>query len=174
MDFYGKKTRSAVCKKCYKAKKAAREKTLRSSPEWKAKTNQRVRQRRKNPEYRAYYVWRDSRKSDLRNGREHSLGKEFVRECLSQPCVYCGETRLKMTLDRMDNKLGHIESNCVPCCVRCNYIRRDMPYEAWVVFVGAVRKAREDGLFGSWTCTTHGRSEGWLNGKALGSKPGMT
>jgi hypothetical protein len=56
-----------------------------------------------------------------------------------------------MTLDRVDNSIGHIKSNVVPACTRCNYTRRDMPYEAWLLIAKSMRKAREAGMFDNWT-----------------------
>jgi len=56
-----------------------------------------------------------------------------------------------MTLDRIDNDKGHTQDNVVPACIRCNYARRSMPYEAWLVVAKGMREAREQGLFGDWT-----------------------
>ena len=55
-----------------------------------------------------------------------------------------------MTLDRNDNALGHLQSNVNPCCVKCNYIRRDLPYEVWELIVPALRIASERGMLDSW------------------------
>lgn len=156
-DFYGKRSKSAVCRACYKAKKAPQERLHKATVEWKTRINNRERHRRQDPNYRALYLCKDARKSDRKFGRTNSLTMEFVVEALQQPCTYCGETQLKMTLDRKDNQLGHTEHNCVPCCVRCNYMRRDMPYVAWLGLVVSVREVREAGLFGAWTCGIHQR-----------------
>lgn len=65
-------------------------------------------------------------------------------------CFYCGAIDIKMTLDRIDNSIGHTRVNVNPSCVRCNGVRGNMPYAAWMAIVPAIKKAREDGLFGSW------------------------
>lgn len=96
-------------------------------------------------------VLRYCRNADKRRGHEHDLSLEFVRDLLSKPCSYCGDTLLRMTLDRIENKLGHTRKNVVPACVRCNYARRDMPYQAWLELVPALKSARLKGLFGDWT-----------------------
>jgi hypothetical protein len=69
---------------------------------------------------------------------------------LSGACTYCGETELQMSLDRINNTIGHLLSNVNSCCVRCNYLRRNMPYAAWIEIVPAIRIAREKRLFESW------------------------
>lgn len=97
------------------------------------------------------WILYDSRKSDRKHGRPNNLTLDFVRATISQGCWYCGETELRMTLDRVDNSEGHLMSNVVPACIRCNYTRKDMPYEAWWVVAEGMRAAREAGLFGPWT-----------------------
>jgi hypothetical protein len=85
------------------------------------------------------------------------LTKNFVRDLISKPCDYCGDEKSKMTLDRIDNDLGHTKANVVPACVRCNYLRRDMPFEAWKELASAIRRVRELGLFGDWVGDTKKR-----------------
>lgn len=100
------------------------------------------------------YVLRDARGSDKKKGFTNDLDREFVDEMLRLPCIYCGEDSVRMTLDRIDNSLGHLKSNIVPACIRCNYARRNMPYGAWLVVAKGMREARESGLFGDWTGRT--------------------
>lgn len=153
--FYGK---TSCCRKCYIQKKAAKVKEYRAQPAIRASRNKCARQRRRDPVRRADVIWNDSRLSDKRFGRDNDLTKDGIRHLIAQGCVYCGETQLKMTLDRRDNGLGHIQTNVIPCCIRCNYVRRDMPYDAWMLLVPAMRQARERGMFGTWTCDIHRRN----------------
>ncbi len=98
----------------------------------------------------ARWIMVDSRKTDKKAGRQNDLTREFVDALIVGGCAYCGENKLRMTLDRKDNSLGHLQSNVTPACVRCNYLRRDMPYDAWLEIAPAVREAKEKGLFGNW------------------------
>jgi len=43
---------------------------------------------------------------------------------IGKSCFYCGD--LSSGCDRIDNSIGHIKSNCVPCCHRCNTIRNNI------------------------------------------------
>lgn len=78
------------------------------------------------------------------------MTREFVEQVLASACSYCGEVRLLMTLDRRDSALGHIQSNVVPACIRCNLTKSNMPLAAWLVIAPAMRVAREQGLFAGW------------------------
>jgi hypothetical protein len=97
----------------------------------------------------------DSRATDKKFGRANDLTVQMISVFLQQPCSYCGETELQMTLDRIDNKTGHVKSNVKTCCVRCNHIRRDMPYKAWELFIPVLKKVRDCGAFGEWTSQIH-------------------
>jgi hypothetical protein len=116
---------------------------------WRVREDRRKALRR-DPTTRSRWVLEDSKKRDKRHGFISDLDLSFVQDLLALGCQYCGETKLKMTLDRVDNALGHTKANVVPACIRCNYMRRDMPWEAWLKFAETVRTVREQGLFGDW------------------------
>lgn len=96
------------------------------------------------------FIFEDCKKVDKRKGISFDLTIEFIRNLIDPGCSYCGETQIRMGLDRIDNALGHIKANVVAACMRCNYLRRDMPHEAWMMLVPAIRSAREVGAFGEW------------------------
>ena len=140
----GSRYRRQVCNACRKRKDYASHRVERQ---------QRNRGwRRENP---VSAIYADSRKSDRRIGRVNDLTREFIQERLQKGCSYCGTSDLRMTLDRIDNTKGHTQDNVVPACIRCNYTRKDMPYEAWLIVAKGMREAREAGLFGDWTGSCH-------------------
>jgi hypothetical protein len=96
------------------------------------------------------WILQDSRKTDKKSNLQNDLTQEFVRITISTGCSYCGETKMRIGLDRINNAKGHRQDNVRAACRRCNYLRRDMPFEAWMSIVPAVKLAREHGLFGDW------------------------
>lgn len=92
----------------------------------------------------------DARKSDRKRGWTADLDHVTVLSLITQGCSYCGEHTIRMTVDRIDNSKGHTKDNLVPACIRCNYMRRNAPYEAWKHLAPALKEARELGLFGEW------------------------
>lgn len=113
---------------------------------------------KQNAYYRSYRaanphcsILTDSKQSDKKKNRKNDLDLDFIKSQISKPCSYCGETQLRMTLDRVNNLIGHLKSNVVPACIRCNYTRKNMPYKAWLIVADGMRKAREAGAFESWT-----------------------
>lgn len=73
---------------------------------------------RKRTKYAVANKLHDYKKNDTRKNLQFDISKEFMQNALDSDCVYCG---FKATgLDRKNNNIGHIESNCVPCCGVCN------------------------------------------------------
>jgi len=48
----------------------------------------------------------------------------FLENILRKPCTYCGSPKF-VGADRIDNLQGHIKSNIIPACYRCNTIRNN-------------------------------------------------
>ena len=117
--------------------------------------NERQRRSRRDQNETDRWICAESRSSDRKRGLSNDMTRVFIRDLIQHGCCYCGETQIRMTLDRIDNALGHTTANVVPACVRCNYARRDMPYDAWLIVAKGMRTAREAGLFGTWTGGPH-------------------
>jgi len=102
----------------------------------------------------ARFILREARRSDTLRGQTCDLTKQEIESLIAAGCSYCGEKELRMTLDRIDNSKGHSRDNVVPACIRCNYARRNMPYEAWLCLADGMKRARELDLFKGWTGRT--------------------
>jgi len=141
------------CRKCHNRKSKMCRKLRGLDPadyRWWKKKGLKEKDQRKTPEFRSRWILADSRKSDKRKGFENNLTKDFIESLIKDGCLYCGEKNLLMTLDRIDNFKGHTKENVKPACFRCNYLRRDMPYTAWIMMTPIIRQIRERGLFGDW------------------------
>jgi len=68
------------------------------------------------------------RRSDRTHHREQCdfHARELYRFFLANDCYYCGDNNMKTkTLERLDNSIGHIKTNCVVACIDCNTDRND-------------------------------------------------
>lgn len=81
---------------------------------------------------------------------ETDLTDEYVLDLYKGPCSYCRSSSLAMTLDRIDNNKGHTKENCIPCCRRCNFFKKDIPHAAWELLIPALKEIESKGLFGDW------------------------
>lgn len=48
----------------------------------------------------------------------------FIENILNKNCIYCN-SNLHIGADRLNNSLGHLKNNIVPCCYKCNTIRNN-------------------------------------------------
>jgi hypothetical protein len=148
----GKRVLRSACREC----EGLRQRNRREADPEQARSVYRVanvklaRKRGLNQDV-SRFILADSRSSDKKNGRNNDITRGFVDSLLANGCSYCGETELRMTLDRIDNNEGHTKDNVVSACIRCNYARRSMPHAAWLLLAPGMRAAREQGLFGDWT-----------------------
>lgn len=80
-----------------------------------------------------------------------SLTKEQFRFITSQPCTYCGKIPnqtyktqnnrggyIHNGIDRMNNEVGYVIENCVPCCKTCNYAKRTMTIDSFINWIASV------------------------------------
>lgn len=60
---------------------------------------------------------------DKKKGFECDLDIDwFIENIYNKECSYC-DSKINIGCDRLDNSLGHIKINIVPCCYRCNTIK---------------------------------------------------
>lgn len=101
-------------------------------------------------------IWYAYVKKSKRKNREFTLSPEEFIEIILSNCFYCGrlpsnnlykgKERRSFNysgIDRVNNDLGYIKSNCVPCCSSCNSAKGIKPVEefySWVedVYINSV------------------------------------
>ncbi len=89
-----------------------------------------------------------------RHARDRSfvfdLTKEQFREITQRNCFYCGKkpsqgkyknsrnhgNYIHSGIDRVNNNIGYVLNNCVPCCKTCNVAKKDLSlsdFKKWVI-----------------------------------------
>ena len=68
------------------------------------------------------------------------IPKGFYKTLVVLDCFYCGDPSNINGLDRINNDLGYIIGNCVPCCSTCNLMKRTL---GWRTFIDHVSKIVE-------------------------------
>lgn len=89
-----------------------------------------------------HYLYRNSIRNAASRNHSFDLTFEEFDDLIQQNCVYCGaapqtnEQIIKERgnsreplfyyngIDRIDSSIGYCLSNCVPCCSKCNYMKR--------------------------------------------------
>lgn len=77
---------------------------------------------------------------------QFDLDIDFVKNMIFKNCFYCNgkpsniykskniniRTVKYNGLDRKDNKIGYIKSNVAPCCMECNYMKKDKNFNNFI------------------------------------------
>jgi len=71
-------------------------------------------------------------------GLEFTLTPEQFMQFFDANCFYCGTLIEGIGLDRRDNSIGYVASNCIPCCKYCNYMKRDMSESEFIARCKAI------------------------------------
>lgn len=50
-----------------------------------------------------------------------------------KPCHYCGTAIHGIGIDRKNNKIGYTLNNVVSCCTKCNFMKRNISYNAFIM-----------------------------------------
>lgn len=90
------------------------------------------------------------RKVDKKKGQSCDLDRDFlVNEIFNKPCIYCNSIE-NIGCDRINNNLGHLKTNVVPCCRICNTTRMNNFSHEEMFLLGQViqkiNKFRKDGM----------------------------
>jgi hypothetical protein len=105
-------------------------------------------------------LWRRQFAMYRGNARHKGLAFELTaqqfRQVCSEPCAYCGTPPVRVIrlkgkfgtldrlavngIDRVDNRLGYVTDNIVPCCSECNYMKRDRTREDFIAKVKRVAR----------------------------------
>lgn len=76
-----------------------------------------------------------------------TLTREDIANLIFLNCHYCGvepeqtyRTLVKTFngIDRKNNNEGYTIDNCLPCCMTCNYGKRDMPYNNFIKYLDRI------------------------------------
>lgn len=78
---------------------------------------------------------------DKRNWGFTLSEEEFIR-IVTQMCYYCGESEPKgfVGIDRINNTEGYIQTNCVPCCQTCNFMKGKLSYTSFINKIRAINE----------------------------------
>lgn len=80
--------------------------------------------------------------------RKHHWGLEnemWFRKEIVKPCFYCGTTANPTNgLDRVNNDLGYLEDNVVPCCTFCNKMKLTHSVEEWLTQIKKIAEHQSE------------------------------
>jgi len=97
----------------------------------------------------------DYKRKAIKNKITFNLTKDDVKNITQRPCYYCGKppthkygskTRTKngfYIANGIDKKIpskGYIKSNCVSCCISCNFFKKDLTSNEFLKLIRKIYK----------------------------------
>jgi hypothetical protein len=133
------------CKECSKLRKDKRKWSDRWDNMTECQKNaSRLAKNKYNKSFkgRCYATLKAYQKIDKIKGFKNDLDILYIENIKKQPCFYC--TYPSTGADRIDNSLGHLKSNCVPCCKECNIARNDLfTIDEMIILGKAIKKIKD-------------------------------
>lgn len=80
------------------------------------------------------------RRGSPKRGYDMTLTFEEFKNIVSKSCKYCGENIKIIGIDRIDNNIGYILENCVPCCKICNIMKSTLSLEEFISHIKKIHK----------------------------------
>jgi hypothetical protein len=92
-------------------------------------------------------VYNTYKNTAKRRGYEFNISEQEFKNITSKNCFYCGDSPISISssnkkkawdvylyngIDRVDNGVGYIYSNCVPCCKHCNTMKMALPIDVFI------------------------------------------
>lgn len=116
------------------------------------KASSKVWTRERDEESIVGFIFASLRGRKKRKGRDFSLTEEEIRLIIFSNCFYCGTvpnliypcngrnlTTRYIGIDRVNNSLGYITNNCVPCCAICNRAKSTMRQEEFLEWINRLK-----------------------------------
>lgn len=72
-------------------------------------------------------------------GLTWDLTPEEFFKVIENPCFYCGAPPL-VGADRVDNSVGYLKNNLVPCCTICNWMKRHLTIKEFLSHIEQIFK----------------------------------
>lgn len=106
------------------------------------------------------YVFKRIKQDARVAGRDFGLELDWFVKKAHEPCHYCGTSNGNSVtvpsktgtpllknfryngLDRIDNEVGYVPENCVPCCIVCNRAKNSMPYGEFLQWINTMIQYR--------------------------------
>lgn len=80
------------------------------------------------------------KKRAVKSNFEFTITKEDCKAFYRTDCYYCGGLIKDLGIDRIDNSIGYVLSNCVPCCSVCNFMKGTLAKDEFIYQIQRILK----------------------------------
>jgi hypothetical protein len=111
-----------------------------------------------------------------RRGVNFELSQEEFLSFNGKSCEYCGSELDTIRLDRVDNNLGYLLENVVPCCFKCNSFKHTFEEKEFLDHISSIYLHQNNGKDNGKQENTFKEisKKDTLNSKGVGTGSGHT
>lgn len=104
-------------------------------------------------------LYREYKSTSRKRGHGFDLTETEFRDLIQLPCGYCGAkpNRVRVSrrgtgkfrytgIDRIDNTVGYMKGNVIPCCTTCNFWKKASTREEFLLHALAIIKKQSINL----------------------------
>lgn len=128
-DKLGKYGLRSPCKKCVSFRNSLKkEHRAAINKKWRESKRDYLREKKRKYNQSPPRRFKEYQRHADRRGYEFCISLEEFIELISKVCYYCGECSKNKNdcgIDRLDNGVGYVLENCIPCCEMCNRMKMD-------------------------------------------------
>lgn len=93
-------------------------------------------------------------RSSFNRGIVFNLPRDLFRELIARPCYYCGrlpyvkhrKRLLYNGIDRINNDVGYLPENSIPCCKECNGAKSKMSASQFIKMCKLITEYQKENL----------------------------
>lgn len=123
---YYQQNKSSIDNRCKQYTSLNKEKVLQKNRKHYKENKEEILRYQKSIRHTPKRKYGQARKSAKERNLEWTITFEEYISLISNPCHYCNSPLKEFggsSLDRIDNAIGYILTNVLPCCGTCNNIR---------------------------------------------------
>lgn len=116
----------STCKECRKEEKKEylkRDYVIEKNKKYYLEHKKEIRDRCNKHRFTLNGQYHEYKKNAKRRKKDFNLSEEDCKPFFNGVCYYCGEEYNGLGIDRIDNEIGYVLTNLVPCCYRCNIMK---------------------------------------------------
>lgn len=119
----GVRTTCKLCRKIEKEEYQSRDYVIEKNKKYYQDNKETIRERTNKHRHTLNGQYHQYKKSAKKRGIEFNLLELDCLPYFNGLCYYCNDKFTGVGIDRVDNSIGYIKTNLVPCCYRCNIMK---------------------------------------------------
>jgi len=136
----GVRTTCTECRKEEKKEYSARDYVIEKKKRKYQENKESIRERLKTYYWTLTSQYHEYKKRAKKKNIDFLLSKKDCEKYYNTNCYYCDGKIKGLGIDRIDNKIGYVKDNILPCCSKCNFMKHIMSKDEFIQHIKQIIK----------------------------------